>query len=146
MSGKAVDGLANADANLFRKAPFAFTPLPRTSERAIDIADQLAAVLGANPLWLGPKPHDSWVATTSHLPYILATALVLATETEASHLVGPGFHSSSRLAGSPSSVEMRDQAVPSNLASPPSVPVHIRPSPSSMNPRTLLFGRPESVS
>jgi prephenate dehydrogenase len=104
MSGKAVDGLANADAKLFDNAPFAFTPLPRTSERAIEIADQLATVLGANPLWIGPKTHDSWVAATSHLPYILATALVLTTETEASHLVGPGFRSSSRLAGSPSSV------------------------------------------
>jgi len=104
MSGKAVDGLANADANLFQNAPFAFTPLPRTSDRAIEIADHLAAVLGANPIWIGPKTHDAWVATTSHLPYFLATALVLSTETEASHMVGPGFRSSSRLAGSPSSV------------------------------------------
>lgn len=104
MSGKAVDGLAHADADLFRAAPFAFTPLPRTSQRALDTADNLASLLGAIALWVGPKTHDSWVASTSHLPYLLATALVLATETEASHLVGPGFRSSSRLAGSPSSV------------------------------------------
>jgi prephenate dehydrogenase len=35
---------------------------------------------------------------------LLAAALTLATEAEASHLVGSGFRSTSRLAGSPSSV------------------------------------------
>ena len=68
------------------------------------MADQLAYTLGANPLWVGPKTHDSWVAATSHLPHLLATALVMSTETEASHLVGPGFRSTSRLASSPPSV------------------------------------------
>lgn len=104
MCGKANGGLANAEAALFRGAPFAFTPLPGTTDRALQFADQLAQILGARPIWVGPKTHDTWVASTSHLPYILATALVLATETEASHLVGPGFRSTSRLAGSPSSV------------------------------------------
>ena len=104
MCGKAIGGLAHADEKLFRDAPFAFTPLPRTTERARETADQLAYTLGAHPLWVGPKTHDSWVAATSHLPHFLATALVLSTDTEASHLVGPGFRSTSRLAGSPSSV------------------------------------------
>ncbi len=104
MCGKAIGGLSHADADLFHGAPFAFTPLPRTTERARETADQLAYALGAYPLWIGPKTHDSWVAATSHLPHLLATALVLSTETEASHLVGPGFRSTSRLASSPSSV------------------------------------------
>ncbi|MBL7162801.1 MAG: prephenate dehydrogenase/arogenate dehydrogenase family protein [Anaerolineales bacterium] len=104
MCGKAIGGLSHAEADIFHKAPFAFTPLPRTTERARETADQLAYALGAHPLWIGPNTHDSWVAATSHLPHILATALVLSTETEASHLVGPGFRSASRLAGSPSSV------------------------------------------
>ncbi|MBL6980460.1 MAG: prephenate dehydrogenase/arogenate dehydrogenase family protein [Anaerolineales bacterium] len=104
MCGKAIGGLSHADADLFHNAPFAFTPLPRTTERARETADQLAYALGAQPLWVGPKTHDSWVAATSHLPHLLATALVLSTETEASHLVGPGFRSTSRLASSPSSV------------------------------------------
>ncbi len=104
MCGKANGGLAHAEATLFKGAPFAFTPLPSTSDRTLNLADQLALLLGSQPIWVGPKTHDTWVASTSHLPYILATALVLATETEASHLVGPGFRSASRLAGSPSSV------------------------------------------
>ena len=104
MCGKAIGGLAHADEHLFQDAPFAFTPLPRTTERARETADQLAYALGAFPLWVGPKTHDSWVAATSHLPHLLATALVLSTDAEASHLVGPGFRSTSRLASSPSSV------------------------------------------
>ena len=106
MCGKAVNGLAHAEAGLFRDAPFAFTPLFRTTERARETADQLAYALHARPLWIGPNTHDSWVAATSHLPHFLATALVLSTEAEASHLVGPGFRSTSRLAGSPSSVTL----------------------------------------
>ncbi len=106
MCGKAVGGLSHADANIFQDAPFAFTPLARTTERARETADQLAYSLGARPLWVGPMTHDSWVAATSHLPHLLATALVLSTETEASHLVGPGFRSTSRLASSPSSVTL----------------------------------------
>lgn len=106
MCGKAVNGLAHAEAGLFRDAPFAFTPLSRTTERARETADQLAYALHARPLWIGPNTHDSWVAATSHLPHFLATALVLSTEAEASHLVGPGFRSTSRLAGSPSSVTL----------------------------------------
>jgi prephenate dehydrogenase len=104
MCGKAVGGLEHAEAELFQDTPFAFTPLARTTERALEIADHLATILRAQALWVGPKTHDQWVAATSHFPYLLATALTLSTPGEASHLVGPGFKSTSRLAGSPSSV------------------------------------------
>jgi len=104
MCGKAIGGLQHAEASLFYGAPFAFTPLPGSTPRAIAVADQLAHILGANPVWIGPNTHDSWVAATSHLPYLLATALSLATPAEATQLVGPGFRSTARLASSPSSV------------------------------------------
>jgi prephenate dehydrogenase len=104
MCGKAVGGLAHAEAGLFREAAFALTPLNRTTEGARLFAENLVAVLGALPIWLGPNTHDQWVAATSHLPYLLSSALTLATPAESSHLVGPGFRSTSRLAGSPSSV------------------------------------------
>jgi prephenate dehydrogenase len=106
MCGKAVGGLLHAEAGLFQDSPFALTPLPRTSERARCFAEQLVNALGAVPIWMGPKTHDSWVAATSHLPYLLASALVLATPIESSHLVASGFRSTSRLASSPSSVMM----------------------------------------
>jgi len=104
MCGKAVGGLSHADPKLFQGAAFALTPLARTTERALEFAEKLVDVLDAVPVWVGPNTHDSWVASTSHLPYLISTALALATPAEASHLVGPGFHSTTRLAGSPPSV------------------------------------------
>ena len=104
MCGKAVSGLANADAKIFRGMPFAFTPLARTTERSLKIGEYLAGILKAKALWVGPNTHDNWVASTSHLPYLLAAALTLATPGEATHLVSTGFRSTSRLASSPSSV------------------------------------------
>jgi prephenate dehydrogenase len=104
MCGKAVGGLPHAEAGLYQDAPFAFTPTAGTTERAREYADQLAYALGANPVWIGPDTHDRWVAATSHLPYLLSSALVLGTPAEAAQLIGPGFRSVSRLASSPPSI------------------------------------------
>ena len=98
MSGKEKTGLANASADLFRGAPFAFCKLTRTSSRAQQMAEQIARLCGAVPVWLDPATHDRWVAATSHLPYLAACALTLATPLEASPLVGPGFRSTTRVA------------------------------------------------
>ncbi len=104
MCGKAVGGLQHAEATLFQGTPFAFTLLSNTSDRAVRLVQELSMILGAYPVWTGPNTHDSWVAATSHLPYLLASALALATPDEAAQLVGPGFRSTTRLASSPSSV------------------------------------------
>lgn len=104
MCGKAVAGIQHAEANLFQGATFAFTLLSNTHHKAFQIAEKLAVLLGAHPIWIDPKTHDGWVAATSHLPYLLASALTLATPTEASQLVGPGFRSTTRLAGSPTTM------------------------------------------
>jgi len=104
MCGKEKLSLINADPELFREAPFAFTPLARTSPQARALAEELARVIGARPLWLDPVTHDSWIAATSHLPYLLSIALALATPPEFAPLVGPGFRSAIRLAATPSSM------------------------------------------
>jgi prephenate dehydrogenase len=100
MCGKETSGLQNAAANLYQGAPFAFTPLPRTSERARAIAVQLARAVGAEALWLEPETHDRWTAATSHLPYLASVALTLATPQDCAPMIGPGFRSATRLAGS----------------------------------------------
>jgi prephenate dehydrogenase len=98
MCGKETSGLAHAEAEIYRGAAFAFTPLERTSPQGRTFAEALAAAVGAAPLWIDPITHDRWVAFTSHLPYLLANALVGITPLEAAPLVGPGFRSTSRLA------------------------------------------------
>ncbi len=104
MCGKEKLSLANADPGIFRGAPFAFTPLERTSPQARAFVEQLALTIGAHPLWLDPLTHDRWTASTSHLPYLLSVALAWATPPESAPLIGPGFRSATRLAATPASM------------------------------------------
>ena len=96
--GKERSGLDHADAGLFLEAAFAFTPLERSSRQARSLAAGLAQVIGAHPVWIDPATHDRWVASTSHLPYLVAHALAGATPIQAGTLAGPGFRSATRLA------------------------------------------------
>jgi prephenate dehydrogenase len=100
MCGKETASLANADPDIFKGAAFAFTPLQRTTDRARSFASQIAAAIGAKPLWLDPQTHDAWTASTSHLPYLIANTLAAATPEAVSPLIGPGFLSTTRLAAS----------------------------------------------
>jgi prephenate dehydrogenase len=104
MCGKEKASLAYAEAGLYRDAPFALTPLERTSPRARALAEQLVLAVGARPLWMDAETHDRFVASTSHLPYLLANSLAATTPLEAGPLVGPGFRSTTRLA--PASLTM----------------------------------------
>ena len=100
MTGKEKSSLRNAEAAIYQGAPFALTALPRTSLRARQLGEALVIAIGARPLWMDAGQHDRWVAATSHLPYLLSSALARCTPEEAAPLVGPGFRSASRLAGS----------------------------------------------
>ena len=80
------------------------TPLPHTSARASAAAFQIVSTIGANPIWMDAVLHDRTLASTSHLPYLMASALALATSPQSAPLVGPGFRSTSRLASTPSSM------------------------------------------
>jgi len=100
MCGKEKASLNYAEARLYQKAPFALTPLPRTTPAARALAGQLAEAIGARPLWLDADTHDHWVAATSHLPYLVANALAAATPLDALSMAGPGLRSTTRLAGS----------------------------------------------
>lgn len=100
MCGKETGGLANAEPGLFSGAVFVFTPVERTSASARNLGEAIAAAVGARALWLDPETHDAWVARTSHAAYLLAAALTAATPAETAALIGPGFRSTARLAGS----------------------------------------------
>ncbi|NOH01840.1 MAG: prephenate dehydrogenase/arogenate dehydrogenase family protein [Chloroflexi bacterium] len=97
-------GLENADANLYQNAPFVITPLERTTQHALRIARQLVSALGAKYIEMNADDHDRILASTSHLPFLLASALVRSTAHDFAPLIGPGFRSTSRLAGTPSSM------------------------------------------
>jgi prephenate dehydrogenase len=104
--GKEKLTLANAERTLYYGAPFILTPLARTTSRALSAAQQIIAAIGAKAIPLDAAEHDRILAATSHLPFLLSSALALATPEECAPLVGPGFRSASRLAGTPSSMMM----------------------------------------
>jgi prephenate dehydrogenase len=50
------------------------------------------------------EEHDHALAFSSHLPFLLSAALAASTPSEFSPLIGTGFRSTSRLAGTSSSI------------------------------------------
>ena len=102
--GKEKLSLANAERTLYYAAPFLLTPLERTSQRAIFAANQIIEALGAKGKTLNAVDHDRIFASTSHLPFLISSALVCAIPEDVAPFVGPGFKSTSRLAGTSSSM------------------------------------------
>jgi prephenate dehydrogenase len=102
--GKEKLSLANAERTLYYAAPFLLSPLGRTTQRAISAANQIIEALGAKGKILDAVEHDRILASTSHLPFLISSALALATSQDVAPFVGPGFKSTSRLAGTSSSM------------------------------------------
>lgn len=102
--GKEKLSLANAERTLYYAAPFLITPLERTSPRALSAANQIIETLGAKGKILDAAEHDRILSSTSHLPFLVSSALALATPMDVAPFAGPGFKSASRLAGTPSSM------------------------------------------
>jgi prephenate dehydrogenase len=106
MCGKEASGIAAAEVTLYQDRAFILSPLPRTSEPALALGRALVEAVGAHPLILDPARHDRLVATISHLPYLLACALVGTADTAASadatvwQVAASGFRDTSRLAAS----------------------------------------------
>jgi len=96
--------LANAERTLYYAAPFLITPLARTSKRALSAANQIIEALGAKGKTIDAVEHDRILASTSHLPFLLASALTLTTPDDFSSFVGTGFKSTTRVAGTSSSM------------------------------------------
>ena len=117
MAGREVAGIAQADADLFRNAPYVLIdePPPADSSRAnrdprVSAFLKLLEKIGARPLWLGAQQHDYAVGLASHLPQLAAVALgsFLYDHLDENGLpitvAGPGLRDSLRLAGSPYSI------------------------------------------
>jgi prephenate dehydrogenase len=102
--GKEKLSLANAERTLYYAAPFLLTPLERTTPRALSAARQIIEAVGAKMTILDASKHDRILASTSHLPFLLSSALALSTPGDVAPFVGTGFKSTSRLAGTSSSM------------------------------------------
>jgi prephenate dehydrogenase len=104
--GKEKLGLENANGSLFQNAPFVVTPMERTTQQAKSAITKIISAIGAHLIEMTAGDHDRILAATSHLPFLLASALAQATSPEFVSFVGSGFKSTSRLAGTPSHMMM----------------------------------------
>lgn len=102
--GKEKLGIENADALLYQNAPFVITPLKRTTLRARTAMKYIISAIGAHVIEMSAEDHDRALAFTSHLPFLVSSALALTVPQENPRLIGSGFRSTARLAATPGSM------------------------------------------
>ncbi len=106
MAGSEQTGVEAATPLLFEEATWALTPTSATDPEAQGIITALAREVGATTLTLTPEAHDAMLAVTSHLPHVLASALMRqAALTQAGHpqtqrLTAGSFADATRVAAS----------------------------------------------
>jgi prephenate dehydrogenase len=76
MAGSEQTGVEAARDTLFEEATWAITPGERTDPEAVARVQRLAQSVGARTLILSPGDHDAAVAVSSHLPHVMASALI----------------------------------------------------------------------
>jgi prephenate dehydrogenase len=103
MAGSEQGGFAAARADLFEGATVILTPTKLTPRDAERRAEQFWLSLGAKLAILPPDKHDQIVAAISHIPHLLAAALVNHAVTFGSlDFAAGGFRDTTRIAsGSP---------------------------------------------
>lgn len=99
MAGSEKRGVEYARADLFEKAVCITTPTARTDSQALVQIESFWETLGMRTTRLSPEDHDRILADVSHLPHILAAALVSMQEDAAFDLCGKGFLDMTRIAG-----------------------------------------------
>lgn len=103
MAGSEQSGYGVARADLFRGAVVVLTPTDATEPGALKAVTEFWEAMGARVTQLDPDGHDRAVASISHLPHLVAYALVegvLRFEPSALELAARGFKDTTRVAAS----------------------------------------------
>ena len=105
ITGREVSGVENADAGLYQGRQVILTPIERTLTTKLDKARALWQALGCEVIEMSPESHDAAFAAVSHLPHLVAFALMnsIADQPEGQDylsMAGPGFRDFSRIAAS----------------------------------------------
>ncbi|HXZ49181.1 MAG TPA: prephenate dehydrogenase/arogenate dehydrogenase family protein [Usitatibacter sp.] len=120
IAGRESSGVEAAVADLFRSARVVLTPAAETAGDALELVRGCWEAAGARIATMAPERHDRIFAAVSHLPHLLAFALVseIASREDATELLGfaaGGFRDFTRIAAS--SPEMwRDIALQNRAA------------------------------
>lgn len=105
IAGAEKSGVSAANADLFFGKNVVLTPNKQTSKQALSKVRALWEATGANVLEMSSEAHDQIFAAVSHLPHLLAFALVndLANRKNSQQLLdfaASGFRDFTRIAGS----------------------------------------------
>ena len=102
LCGSEKAGVAFARADLFAGAVCAVTPTEASDATTVETISKFWTALGSRVVNLTAADHDSIVARTSHLPHVLASALVNAVlaspRAGEPDFLGTGFRDTTRLA------------------------------------------------
>jgi prephenate dehydrogenase len=104
MAGTEHTGLKAARAELFAGATCIVTPDAQTDARALAAVIAFWKKVGCRVAQLPAREHDECVALISHLPHLVAGALIHTVARKNAHafgVVGPGFRDSTRVASGP---------------------------------------------
>jgi prephenate dehydrogenase len=105
IAGTEHSGVEASFASLFQDRTVILTPREITSQSAVETVASLWRPTGAEVASMDPQRHDDLLAATSHLPHMVAYALVscLARHPQADelfHLAAGGFYDFTRIASS----------------------------------------------
>ncbi|NMM76251.1 prephenate dehydrogenase/arogenate dehydrogenase family protein [Acidovorax sp. SRB_24] len=105
ITGREVSGVEHAEATLYSGRHVILTPTERTLTAQLHKAQELWTALGCRVSSMSPESHDAAFAAVSHLPHLLAFALVngIMGQPQADSflsLAGPGFRDFTRIAAS----------------------------------------------
>ncbi|MBA4328576.1 MAG: prephenate dehydrogenase/arogenate dehydrogenase family protein [Polaromonas sp.] len=105
ITGKEVSGVEHADPDLYFGKQVILTPIERTFTVQLEKAVNVWTALGCNVIKMSPQSHDAAYAAVSHLPHLIAFALINSISGQAQgkdylSLAGPGFRDFTRIAAS----------------------------------------------
>ena len=105
IAGKEASGVEHADADLYANRQVILTPIERTQVAQLRRAQEVWEALGCQVTQMSPEAHDSAFAAVSHLPHLIAFALVNGIAAQPNgqdflSLAGPGFRDFTRIAAS----------------------------------------------
>lgn len=100
MAGSEKSGPDGARSDLFEKAPYVLTPTKRTNKKTVEFIKRFVEGIGAKPFYMSPEEHDEYIALISHVPHVIASALVNSVydNQKALELAAGGFKDMTRIA------------------------------------------------
>ncbi|MDZ7891713.1 MAG: prephenate dehydrogenase/arogenate dehydrogenase family protein [Rhodoferax sp.] len=105
IAGKELSGVEHADPDLYAGKQIILTPIERTLTTQLQKAVDVWSALGCRVLKMSPEQHDAAFAAVSHLPHLIAFALMNGIQGQPQgkdylSLAGPGFRDFTRIAAS----------------------------------------------